>query len=193
MTNWRAIVAIESRVILFIGAVGGIVVSKAGSAVQRDGGSDRYREALRARNRRLMDIEIAQQIAPVTVRLEGVDRAIAGSRFDEAQAAWHEAYGAAIRTRRWEPMLAVGDAAVRLAEQSPALATQYANARRSYLAAFIRAREVDSFDGLLRSAEAFARLGDRHVVDVCLRAAEGVARDDAERLARVRALATSLR
>jgi len=163
MTNWRAIVAIESGVIFFIGVFGGIVVSQARSTSSREVVADHHRERLRQRNRRLMDIEIAQIMAPVTARIDRVDDAIATSHLDEAVSTWHDAYGEAVRTRRWEAMLVVGDAAARLAPHVADSSAQYANARRSYLAAFIRAREFDSVDGLTRTADAFARLGDTHV------------------------------
>src|SRR5438128_11759016 len=102
MTNWRAIVAIESGVILFFGVLTGIVVSQAKSVIDRDVIVNRYREALRQRNRGLMDIEVSQMIGPVAARLERVDDAVAASRFDEAQTAWNDAYGAAVRSRREE-------------------------------------------------------------------------------------------
>jgi hypothetical protein len=45
-------------------------------------------------------------------------------------------------------------------------------ARRAYFAALYRACRENSFEGILRTAEAFANLGDREVVEECAGLAE---------------------
>ena len=52
-----------------------------------------------------------------------------------------------------------------------------ATARRAYLAGLFRARKLAALDGVLRTAKAFAALGDREVVEQCLRIAESLARE----------------
>jgi 16S rRNA (cytosine967-C5)-methyltransferase len=66
--------------------------------------------------------------------------------------------------------------------------------RRIYLAALFRARQQESLDGVLRTAEAFAGLGDRELVDRCLRIAESLAArvPDAQARERVREVAERL-
>ena len=72
-------------------------------------------------------------------------------------------------------MIAVGDAYTRLAEASGYRALGRAKARQAYLTAFFRARGEQSLDGVLRSMEVFADLGDRGVAAQCLKTAEALA------------------
>lgn len=57
-------------------------------------------------------------------------------------------------------------------------------AREAYLAALFHARQQGSLDGLLRTAQAFAALGDREMVDPCLHLAERLAARTANEQAR---------
>ena len=50
-----------------------------------------------------------------------------------------------------------------------------AKGRQTYLTALFRARSEGSVEGVLRTAERFAELGDRGVVEQCIRAARQVA------------------
>jgi hypothetical protein len=105
---------------------------------------------------------------------------------DDAAAAlswWREARSAALRSGQWEGMIAVGDAARRLAPSDPGAA------RRAYLTALFRARQQRSLDGILRAAVAFAELGDREILPEALRMAEREAGLDPRALARVRSAA----
>jgi hypothetical protein len=69
----------------------------------------------------------------------------------------------------------VGDAALRIAT-IPRLSWAFeAKARQVYLATLFRARDQSSIDRVLRTAEAFAALGDRAVVEQCLRVADDLA------------------
>lgn len=121
--------------------------------------------------------------------LQWVDQALAANNVSAAAIAWRDASGAALGSREWEAMLAVGDAAIRIGEAAHGRRGFEPQARQSYLLALLRARQQGSFDGVLRSTEAFARLGDRDVVESGVRMAEGLAGLDSERQARVRALA----
>ena len=181
----RLIVAAIGAAILSSGVLGGVVVARVRSDGERIRAARSYTQALRQRNEALMQIEIAQALAPVTAELRRLDEAMEAGRLDEAAAAWRDAYVAAIRSRRWEGMADVGDAAVKIARHPSAPRLDYASARQSYLAAFLRAREYDSLDGVLRAAKAFAGLGDRAVADQCLDVARQIAKADPAGLARV--------
>jgi len=123
--------------------------------------------------------------------LQSVDNAIAAGDAGEAQRAFLRAYAAAIGSRRWEAMLAVGDAARRVADVNGARASGIQWARRCYLTALFRARDARALDGVVDAVERFARLGDRDTVTQGLRMADAMARQraDAGGLTRVRALA----
>jgi len=127
-----------------------------------------------------------------TKGLDSARAAVAAGEPDAAARAWREAYSAAVRTRQWEPMLAVGDAALevgRVAGTSPDAQQQ---ARQSYLQAIILAEQQRSLDGVLRSAEAFARIGDRAVVEQTFMIARRLAGARAGAVARVTAAEVSL-
>ncbi len=76
----------------------------------------------------------------------------------------------------------MGDAYLRIAGTAEGRKTAEAKARRIYLAALFRARQQRSVQGMLRTAEAFAALGDREVTEQCLILAERLAEEarDAE-------------
>jgi hypothetical protein len=79
---------------------------------------------------------------------------------------WREAYRVASRSRQWEALVTVGDAAVGI-DGAAGRPTMYrAEARRAYLEALFRARAQGSADGIRRAAEAFERLGDREAAEV---------------------------
>jgi len=103
--------------------------------------------------------------APWTGHLRRADEALAGKNVSAAELAWHDAYLAALRSRRWEGMVEVGDAYVRIGEVTGGRKAAEAKARQIYLAALFRARNEGSLDGMLRTAEAFAILGDREVAE----------------------------
>ena len=98
----------------------------------------------------------------------------------------YDAYGAALESRSWESMLAVGDAFMAVGAGPGNAAGAQMNARQSYLTALIRARRHRSVEGALRSAEAFRRLSDRDVVEQCLHIAEMLAAGDEPAQQRVR-------
>lgn len=115
-----------------------------------------------------------------------VERELARGHVDAAVRAWHDAYGAALASRSWESMIAVGDAFRAIGRASGSVRGARMNAREAYLSALIRARREGSVDGAIRSAEAFRALDDRVVGEQCLRIAERLAAGDAEAQRRVR-------
>lgn len=139
-------------------------------------------------------VDAVAQGAPAGPAVEGqwvphirsVDEALAAKNVSAAERAWYQACTAALGSQTWESMIAVGDAALRVGELEQARGAAVARARRAYLNALFRARHVESLDGVLRAAGAFAALGDRGIVAQCLHVARGLARDAAAS-ARIRA------
>jgi len=124
-------------------------------------------------------------------KLAKVDEAVGMNDMAQAVLRWPEAYAAALRSRHWEGLIAVGDAYRRLGDLGGFREGAEAKAREIYFAALFRARQEASLDGVLRVAEAFAELGAAEVVEQCLRAARPLAertRDERADL-RVRAFA----
>lgn len=120
-----------------------------------------------------------------------VDASITRRDVSSAVRAWHDAYGAALVTGSWRPVLEVGDSMLRIGEISGSANGAKANARQAYMSALRRAERARDAEGVLRTAEAFARLGDRAVAGHCLVLAGRIARatGDTETLDRVRAAA----
>lgn len=118
--------------------------------------------------------------------LRDMDDAIARGDLTAAETARRQAYRAAIASRRWEGFLATGDAILRLGEAAQSRGTAEPEARRLYLSALFRAPGQQSLDGVLLATEAFARLGDRDVVEKGLHLARDLAGSDPEAQARVR-------
>ncbi len=114
-----------------------------------------------------------------------VDKELEQGRVDAAVRAWQDAYGAALSSRSWESMIAVGDAFVAIGRAAGTPRGARMNAREAYLSALIRARREHSVEGALRSAEAFEALDDRVVVEQCLHIAAQLATGDAESQERV--------
>jgi hypothetical protein len=108
----------------------------------------------------------------VTPRVRAADDALERRDGGAALRAWQDAYTAARASRRWEPMLEVGDAALRLGADPAARDDARARARRAYLLAFTRAHHEGSVDGVLRASEAFAGLSDHETAALCRGVAE---------------------
>lgn len=111
----------------------------------------------------------------VTSHLTAVDAALAAGDVPAALRAWHEAYGAAMGSRRWEGFADAGDAYLRIARASGSPAGGISRARDLYLSALFRASGSGSLDGVLRLASAFVDLGDDEVVTHSLRIARRLA------------------
>jgi len=107
-----------------------------------------------------------------------VETELASGHIDGAVHAWHDAYGAALESRGWESMIAVGDAFMKIGRAAGTPGGARTNAREAYLTALIRARRDRSVDGALQSGEAFARLGDRAIVEQSLHIAGQLAAGD---------------
>jgi hypothetical protein len=139
-----------------------------------------------------------ERLAPPTTgwasHIETVDRALSARDTSAAVRAWHEARGVALASRGWEPMIAIGDAALRIGEVGPTRDAARANARQAYLAALLRARATGSAEGALRAAHAFEALGDQAVAAGCARIAVQMAeaRRDVAELERVRTATRTL-
>ncbi len=118
--------------------------------------------------------------------LARVDDALAKQDLSGATHACEDAYRAALGSRRWEALVDVGDAYLRIGEAAGSRRGWEARARKSYLNALLRARQEGSVEGVLRAAEAFADLGDREVAEQGLRIAESLAAQDPEARADVR-------
>jgi hypothetical protein len=123
--------------------------------------------------------------------LDRVDEALSRNDVGRATLLWREAYAAALRSRHWEGLVAVGDAYRRLGDLGGFRAASRTKARQTYLAALFRARQEGSLTGALRVAEAFAELGDQEVIEQCIKVARALAAQtrDAGGDARVRAFA----
>lgn len=124
---------------------------------------------------------------PWVVHLRAVDHALARKNVRAAKQAWEDAHLAAVGSWRWDGLIEVGDACLRIGDLEDARPAAEPTARKAYFAALFRACQKESFVGILRTAEAFLELGDEPVVEECLSLAEVLAGDDAEARARVRA------
>jgi hypothetical protein len=117
--------------------------------------------------------------------LDLVETELAAGHVDVAVRAWHDAYAAALESRGWESMIAVGDAFMKIGRAAGTPGGARMNAREAYLTALIRARRNRSVDGALRSGEAFAGLGDRAIVEQSLYIAAQLASGDEQAQQRV--------
>jgi hypothetical protein len=109
-------------------------------------------------------------------QLQAANHAIAERNIATADRELQSAYLAALGSRRWEGMIAYGDAAARVAEIASVRPPWVEKAHQAYLIALFRARDAGSVDGVLRAAEGFHRLHDRDVADLALRVAERMTR-----------------
>ena len=103
-----------------------------------------------------------------------VEEALARGDLATAERQWREAYAAALKSQHWQGMVATGDTYRVLGAQAGFRAASVAKARQAYLTALFRARSEGSVEGVLRTAERFAELGDRGVVERCIRVAQRV-------------------
>jgi hypothetical protein len=115
-----------------------------------------------------------QAVLPASWRehVRAVDRALGKQDLEAARRAWDSAHLAAVESLSWEGLLAAGQACLRIGGADGGRAAAEPVARRAYFAALYRACRENSFEGILRTAEAFAVLGDREVVEECAGLAE---------------------
>jgi len=104
--------------------------------------------------------------------LRAIETAVGRGDLATAERLRWDLHSEALASRRWEASLASGHAALAIGRGAPDPTLMRATARRAYLAALFQARGRRSLDGVLLAAEAFARLGDRDVVEGALRIAE---------------------
>ena len=108
--------------------------------------------------------------------LQAVDAALDRRDISAAVHEWHQGYAAALRIRTWHGLIEIGDAYLRIAEVAAFRGSAKPVARHLYLEALVQAKSQRSPEGALRAAAAFDRLGDRGVVEQCVRVAEASAR-----------------
>ena len=132
--------------------------------------------------------------APWTSHLEAMDTAITTSNASGAVLAWRHAYAAALDQPGWRGLVDVAGAALRIGAIPGFRKAAESRARESYWTALFRARRQGSLNGVLDAAEAFGTLGDRVMVEQCIRIAERLTllTGDADAAARVRILAAGL-
>jgi len=102
--------------------------------------------------------------AALAERLAALDAALARQDLSRAVYEWQDAYGLALRSRGWDTMAAVGDAAVRVdalmgGPGDPAVGFR-TEARRAYIHALVRAQRDRSREGVNHIADGLATLGD---------------------------------
>ena len=120
-------------------------------------------------------VDPAYLLTPWAAHLDEVELGLATGDRARALRAWSNAWIAAQASQRWQPLLDVGHAAIRIGAATDSAAIGRANARRAYRAALIRAHAQHSVDGVLRAAESFAALGDRDVTEGALHTARKLA------------------
>lgn len=183
MRMWRRVILRGGVALLFAGLgvlLGGAVAQRVGfngrgtAAVSRHGDAGSLWRTNTATGK------------PWSAHIQRVDRALAERDPHGAEQAWDEAHRTALQSRRWEGMVEIGDASLRIGEYSATRKAAEAKARKAYLAALFQARQERSLEGVLRTAEAFGGLGDREVVHECLRIAEELARQSRDPDARDR-------
>jgi hypothetical protein len=96
--------------------------------------------------------------------LTAVDAAVGRRDASQALYEWRHAYLATLHSGRWAPLVAAGDAALRIDALSgiPG-STARSEARQAYVDAVLRAHAQRDAAGILRAAGALERLGDAEV------------------------------
>lgn len=131
---------------------------------------------------------------PWTMWIEVMDRAVAAGDITTAVRSWRDAYAAALDHPGWAGLVQVAAASVRMGELPGMRKSCESRARETYWTALFRARKQGSLNGVLQTAEAFGSLGDRTMVEQCIKVAEGLAAlgGDADAASRVRTLTADL-
>jgi len=118
---------------------------------------------------------------PWRTHLRTAERAVDRGDVRGALQAWEEAHVAAIESSTWEGLLETGRTGLRTGLLRRGARIDESAARRAFFAALYRACRANSFEGVVRSADAFSALGDREVVDECLGLAQLLAEGDEPR------------
>jgi hypothetical protein len=106
------------------------------------------------------DTNLGRRAVPWSHDIHDVDEALTRHDVRTALFAWHKAYAAALASRHWDGLLAVGDAYLRIGEAAEYRRAFVPQARASYLLALERAHRASSIDGVIRAGEALGGLGD---------------------------------
>jgi hypothetical protein len=132
--------------------------------------------------------------SPWRPHLEAMDSAILANDASAAVLAWRHAYSAALDQPGWRGLVDVAGAALHIATIPGFRKAAESRAREGYWTALFRARRHGSLGGVLDAAEAFSALGDRVMVEQCIRIAERLVllTGDVEAADRVRTLAAGL-
>ena len=104
--------------------------------------------------------------------LDVVEKELARGHIDVAVRVWHDAQGAAVVSRSWESMIALGDSWMAIGRAAGTPRGSRERAREAYTTALIWARRSRSVDGVLGSAEGFRRLDEHVFAEQSLRIAE---------------------
>ena len=129
-----------------------------------------------------------------TQHLQRMDEALGEGNASGAVRAWRHAYAAALGSPGWVGLVEVAAASLRIGAIPGFARASEARARETYWTALFRARQQGSLNGVLDAAEAFGAIGDRSMVEQCIRIAESLAalNADSSTSERVRDLAARL-
>lgn len=153
-----------------VAAAAGLLLMVLGATVS----SGRTDETVPAVSKAAVETDQLSQTAKLAAtdwqrQLARVDEALAVANASAAIYEWREAYGAALRSRRWEALAAVGDAGARIEELMGSTGRYRAETRQAYLSALFRARAAGSAQGIQRAAAGFEALGDQDAADLARR------------------------
>lgn len=144
-------------------AILGLAVALCGLVFSGASAVKRMTAHMRASGHSITAPASAPVIPEVADGLAAIDRALRAGDVRAALTAWHPAYTAALRDRRWNGLIDVADAWLRIERAAGAGKAGDSKARELYLMALFRARHEGSVAGVLRAAIAFDQLGDRDV------------------------------
>jgi len=117
-----------------------------------------------------MNVEVNESRWAAEVR--ELNQALASGDASAALRAWHSACLEALGSQRWEPMLEVGNAALRIGQVTGFTVAFAAKARQAFHVGLYRAHKEGAAAGVLRVGQAFAALGDKGAVEQCASIAE---------------------
>ena len=103
--------------------------------------------------------------------ITAVDGALAEGDVGRALLLWHPAYVDVLYNRRWEGLIEVGEARLRIERAAGFPEIGESRARELYRMALFRAKQQGSLAGVRRAAAAFDALGDREVAAQAIRMA----------------------
>lgn len=183
--DWESAMVIGAVAVFLVGmaaALGGVTDRRGTTAhgAARSGRRRRSRPGSRPMTRVSDPVSDSPSMTACDESLRNMDEALASRDTALAAQSWLGAYRAARGDQRWENLIAVGGARLRVATIAGGRKDAEAKARELYLLALFRARQQGSLEGLLKTAESCAALGDYRVADQALRIAEIFARGTKE-------------